>query len=263
MAASPSPDEIYFFQTNGYLVVENFLEPAHVSHLRDVTAAAVDRRRHRHESGEIDDHIDIDGANTRILQILADDPAFVDLIDHPPLLPYVRKLLNPEPHFHASDAIWEIAPSARNPGWHIDGWCGGYRMLRPGIPLLQLKVGYFLSDMTLPDQGNLMVVPGSHHTDIEPDRQCLEGFDTFLGATQLCVPEGSCVMFHNALWHTRGPATRPDGRRLMLYYAYEHPWMVGNPEHWTYPRKFYDGLSPQHRAYFHGFAFDPPDVRWT
>ena len=37
--------------------------------------------------------------------------------------------------------------------------------------MLELKIGYFLSDMTLPDQGNLMVVPGSHKTDFEPPRK--------------------------------------------------------------------------------------------
>ena len=41
----------------------------------------------------------------------------------------------------------------------------------------------------------------------------------------------------------RGPATRADGRGIMLYYAYEHPWMIGSPEHTVYPRTFYAGLS--------------------
>jgi hypothetical protein len=48
----------------------------------------------------------------------------------------------------------------------------------------------------------------------------------------------------------------------MLYYAYEMPWMVANPKHWSYPREFYAGLTRQQRQLFHGFVFDPPEDRW-
>ena len=54
--------------------------------------------------------------------------------------------------------------------------------------MLELKIGYFLSDMTQPDQGNLMVVPGSHKTDFDPTESARAGFDTFPGATQVRCP---------------------------------------------------------------------------
>ena len=44
----------------------------------------------------------------------------------------------------------------------------------------------------------------------------------------------------------------------MLYYAYEHPWMIASQEHWGYPKNFYNKeLSPEQRKFFHGFVFDP------
>ncbi len=48
----------------------------------------------------------------------------------------------------------------------------------------------------------------------------------------------------------------------MLYYAYEHPWMMASQEHWGYPREFYQRLTPAQRSFFHGFLFDPPEQRW-
>ena len=48
----------------------------------------------------------------------------------------------------------------------------------------------------------------------------------------------------------------------MLYFAYEHPWMVGSQEHWSYPSEFYQALPPEKRRFFHGFVFDPPEQRW-
>ena len=198
------------------------------------------------------------GGSTRIFYLLADDPLFLELVDYPPVMPYVRGLLNQsQPHFHASDAFCEEGARAAPARWHIDGPDNGFRNLRPRVPMLELKIGYFLSDMTQPDQGNLMVVPGSHKTDFDPTESARTGFDTVPGATQVCCPAGSCVIFHNALWHTRGPSTRSDGRRIMLYYAYEHPWMIGSPEHTAYPRAFYAGLSGARRKLFHDFLFRP------
>ena len=42
----------------------------------------------------------------------------------------------------------------------------------------------------------------------------------------------------------------------MLYYAYKHPWMLANDEHFSYSKAFYDQLSPEQRSLFHGCVFD-------
>jgi ectoine hydroxylase len=259
----PTPSERYFFETNGYLLLEDFLPAVLVHHLLERLHSTIDRRRARQGTPLQNESIHSgDGEDTRIFHILDDDPAFLEMIDPPILMSYVRGLLNENAHFHASDAIWEEALKPEGgPGWHIDGRDKGYRNLRPHIPHLQLKVGYYLSDMREPDQGNLMLVPGSHHTATEPEPAQLSGFDTFPGAVQICAGPGAAILFHNAVWHTRGPHTRPGGRRILLYYAYEQPWMIGNAEHWQYPTAFYNGLSDQRRKLFHGFVFDPPEIR--
>ena len=253
----PTQAENFFFDTNGYLVLENFLAPDHVEALTERLIRVVEHRR-RLEAEKVPHHgkTQIDGGNTRIFHILEDDPAFLELVDYAPLMPYVHALLNEAPHFHASDAFLEIEPKEGKPGWHIDGGGKGFRLLRPRIPHLQLKVAYFLSDMSAPNQANLTLVPGSHKADFDPDPEGLQGFDDVPGATQVCVPPGSTVLFHNAVWHTRGPFSKPDGKRIVLYYAYEHPWMLANPEHWSYSKDFYEGLSEQRRELFHEFVFD-------
>ena len=106
-------------------------------------------------------------------------------------------------------------------------------------------------------------MPGSHRSAAEPSPEQQAGYDTMPGALQVCGPPGTAFMFHNAVWHTRGPSTDPDANRIMLYYAYEHGFMVGNPEHWSYSKDFYAGLPPERRALFHGFVFDPPERRWS
>jgi hypothetical protein len=105
-------------------------------------------------------------------------------------------------------------------------------------------------------------VPGSHKALVEPDPTDLKNPELFPGALQLCGGPGTALMFHNALWHTGGPWTRAEGRRIMLYYGYEHPWMAACAEPWRYPQAFLNRLSPEQRKFFHGFLFEPKEYRW-
>lgn len=259
----PTDAERFFFDTNGYLVLERFFVEDHVARLLETLNRVVALRRERQERGDPQTgKTHIDGVCTRIFYILGDDPLFLELLDYAPMWPYITGLLNEKPHHHASDAILEFGLKDRGMGWHIDGHDNGYRGLGCPIPLLQLKIGYYLSDMTEPGQGNLCVIPGSHKTAFDPTPEDRMRTDLFPGAVQICAPPGSAILFHNALWHSQGPWTRDDGQRIMLYYAYEHPWMVGSQEHWGYPKDFYSNLPPKRRKLFHGFVFDPPEQRW-
>ena len=261
----PTQSERFFFDNNGYLVLENFLAPGHVAALLRALERAIERRRSpeygREHPTAFQDKLE--GPNYRIFHLLDEDPLFLDLMDYPPMLEYVHGLFNPQPHFHGSDAMYEVERGTHHGvAWHIDGIQNGFRNLKPHIPLLQLKVGYYLSDMSEPGQGNLTLVPGSHKALEEPDRDDLRNPDLFPGAVQLCGGPGTAFMFHNAMWHTGGPWTRDGGRRIILYYAYEHPWMLACAEPWRYSQAFLNSLSPEQRKFFHGFLFEPKEYRW-
>lgn len=245
-------------------MLPEFLPPDHVRRLLETLETTIARRRQLAQDGiATNGETQIDGPSTRIFHILEESPDLLDAMDYSDLMTYVRSFLNPNPHFHASDAIWEVGAQPRDAGWHMDGMWGFGALPRP-IPHMQLKVGYYLSDMREPDQGNLMLVPGSHRNPdpAMPSADQRGGFDTMPGAVQVCGPPGTTIMFHNAVWHTGGPRTRTDGNRIMLYYAYEHGFMMGNPEHWSYSPAFYASLSPERRKFFHGFVFNPPERRF-
>ena len=144
----------------------------------------------------------------------------------------------------------------------MDGIQDGFRLFRPHVPLLQLKVGFYLTDMSELNQGNLTLIPGSQKSLTEPDPEDRRRPELFPGALQVCGGPGTMFMFHNAVWHTGGPWTRLGGRRTILYYAYEHPWMLACAEQWRYGKAFLNALSPERRKFFHGFVLDPPEYRW-
>lgn len=260
----PSDAERFFFDNNGYLVVEDFLKADHVAALTGALERTVERRRQQPEREHEPAFEDIlDGKNARVMHLLDEDPLFLELLDWGPMMAYVHGLFNDMPHLHSTDAFWEEEPATyHGRGWHIDGIQDGFRNLKPHIPLLQFKVGYYLSDMSAPGQGNLTVVPGSHKALCEPAAEDLQNPELFPGAVQVCGGPGTAVMFHNALWHTAGPFVRQGGRRVMLYYGYEHPWMLACAEQWRYGPAFLQGLSAEQRRFFHGFVFEPKEYRW-
>ena len=256
----PTDAERFLFDTNGYLVLEDFLPESLVDALNAALERTIARRRdpgfqRAHEPAFADK---LDSANARVMHLLAEDPLFLDMLDYEPMMDYVHGLFNEMPHLHSTDAIYEIEPEEHHgQGWHTDGIQDGFRDFRPHIPLLQFKVGYYLSDMTEPDQANLTLVPGSHKSLVEPDAK-----NGMPGAVQICGRPGTAVLFHNGVWHSAGPFTRKGGKRVILYYGYEHPWMLACAEQWRYDSAFLNSLTPRHRRFFHGFVFDPPEYRW-
>ncbi len=251
----PTPDERFFFDTNGYLMLEGLLPDDLVGDLTEALAGAIKRRRAAAERGGPVRESKFTGRNARIFGLLEEDPVFLRLMDYAPVMPYVRALLNPEPNYHASDAIWEVEDPGTGAHWHRDGRDAGFEALGPQVPHLQIKLGYFLSDMSGTDEGNLTIVPGSHHAVESPTAEQRAGYDTMPGATQLRGPVGTCVMFHNALWHTPGRWSDAGGERIFLYYAYEHPWMMAAYQA-PYSRTFYHGLSDERKKMFHEVVFE-------
>lgn len=271
-SSAPTAAERFFFASQGYIVLENFFAADHVAKLRTALAEAIKRRRASVPADwkavwpprGTNDLTQMHGPrSSRILNILEDDPLFFDVLTWPALQPYVHAFINPQPHYHASDAIVEDAPdfAGRKDGWHIDGSDNGYRNLGPMIPMLQLKLGVYLTDMTKPWRGNLTLVPGSHLSRTEPSAEDRQRREFFPGALQVCAPAGSAILFHNAIWHTAAPYEPGAPGREMLYYAWEHPWMLASTAHWNYSKRFYAGLKPAQRSLFHGFVFDPPELR--
>jgi hypothetical protein len=125
--------ELDAFRDDGYLVKEDLLNRGLVDHLTACLGEAIERRKAGARPSMGANHID--GDNSRIMHILNDDPAFLDMVDYPPVLAIARTLMQGNVHFHASDAIWdkEVRPET-TPRWHMDGREEGYRLFRPSVP---------------------------------------------------------------------------------------------------------------------------------
>jgi len=150
------------------------------------------------------------------------DERFVELVDHPDLLPLVRELLGWNIYlYHCHLDVHP--PRVESPcwRWHQDG--GRQNVdVESRRPLFSVKVGWFLTDVTTEEHGPLWIIPGSHVDDTldRPEDASLRPPD----AEPLLVRAGTAVLFDRRLWHARGDNTSSAVRKA-LFYAYSYRWI--------------------------------------
>ena len=171
------------FQHEGYLVVPEALERSTIGRL----LAAVDRVDARERSSTI--------AQDRLLSfanILPEDDAFLDLIDWPRTFPKVWGILGWNIyayHTHLDVTPRLEPPPARPVAWHQDSMRVNDEIECHPRPRLSLKVGYYQTNVTGPDWGNTLLLPGSH---LQDELDCPDdGTASPPGAVPLRVPAGA------------------------------------------------------------------------
>lgn len=211
-----TPDEREFFNANGYLIVEDALDSSMIERL----GAAADRIDGRARTDETR------GKLLSIPNIIHEDPALVELIDCPRTFPKVWGILgwniylyhshlDVTPPADAAALRWRVA-------WHQDSMRVNDEIECHPRPRLSLKIGYYLTDVSEPDRGNTLIVPGSHLCD---ELDCpADGVSNPEGVVPLCVKPGSAVLIDRRIWHSRSPNLWNQTRKV-VWYGYAYRWL--------------------------------------
>jgi ectoine hydroxylase len=209
------------FDEQGYLVVRGALAP----HMVDRLLAAHDRT---YEAERVAGRLGPDGAMHAFAFVLR-DPVYLDLLDLPSTFPLIWGLLGWNIYMYHCH-IDHHPPSAQGRvdswDWHQDGGRQNFEIeSQPMQPRLSVKVGYFLSDVSVPGRGNFAVVPGSHRGGSVARRQRRDGgWETPKGAVELCVRPGDAVLFDRRVYHAR-TENHSDVARRALFLAYTYRWV--------------------------------------
>jgi ectoine hydroxylase-related dioxygenase (phytanoyl-CoA dioxygenase family) len=209
---SPGPmteAERFMFDVAGYLVIENALTPQEVE---ECLLAA--RRAHApHPRGQW----------RQLGAVYEQEPAIEQLIDHPSVLSKVRALLGD--HFILQSSWCTVSPPGfKGGGYHQDG-SGPYEFRRLALPtpLMQLRIGYFLTDQSRPNMGNMVMIPGSHNSSIPMPRG--EGSAELPIREIVCGKPGDALMFHQGVYHC-GTRNDMDHERFIQHMVYAPPWLI-------------------------------------
>ncbi len=214
------------FDEDGFILIEDALSPIEVEELIEV----VDKldRRYRREKG-------IGPAEPlQVRNALAHHEQLLHLVDHPVTLPLVVDVLGfniqirtshldvrpPCPPEYAQQKL-----GARDGffPWHSDAPNFGFPITNEQVPFMEVKVGYYLTDLTEHNSGAICVVRGSHkmspallHDDtyeVAPDR-----------VVEVNVRPGTAMLWRTALWHCLTPNLSTHARKC-LYYGYHYRWI--------------------------------------
>jgi ectoine hydroxylase len=214
------------FVEDGYFLVENALTPAEIERLVAVTDALADAARHaRGLTAE---------APIRVRNVVARHRAYLDLLDHPVILPLVVDVIGTRIQLRGSnlDVRPPLPPRERSAGpdtsdgamhWHRDEPSGGWPTVDGVVPFLEIKVGYFLTDLTHPHSGALRIIPGSYRLPGPTGHQDDATRDP-LNVVEINVAPGTALVWRTSLLH-EAAANYSGITRKCVYLAYQHRWL--------------------------------------
>lgn len=239
------------FDNEGYLVVRNALDGETIERLiaaGDRLIASDDQimRQSRHGGR-------YDGFRNCVVK----DDAFIGLIDHPTILPLVIQLLGADLHLMTSHLIYKqpdppgTPVTHRDPGWHRDYFSATNDLGHYAIPRIELKCAYYLTDLTEPNSGVTMMVPGSNKLKSPIARP--EGQADPAGAVEPSIRPGDCIIFENRTYHA-GAANLVDRTRKAVMIGYGYRWVMPM-DYRSQPQEFVAKLSPLQR-YLCGEAYE-------
>jgi phytanoyl-CoA hydroxylase len=213
-----------FFWTNGYLVLERFLNP---QSLADLRAAVEDVVRRAHEDAAyaaafLDIGPPAPGASPAIRRIFNPaeaDPRFEQIALSDQVLDVVQDLIGPDLEFHHGKVNFKPPGSGAEVGWHQDF------AFFPHTNTDLVACMFYLDDATR-ENGCLLVVPGSHRWGL------LNHFDgeRFIGAVTtdlhqwelqkvraVEVPAGSMTVHHCLTLHASAENCSSRPRTVVIY----------------------------------------------
>ena len=239
-----TPEQRRRFDEDGFFLVEDVLSESEVETL----LVAVDEfDEHYRRERDLEPHDPFQMRN-----IVAHHECFLRMMDHAAMLPLVVDVMGyniqlrtshldvrppqqPEADTHSLGAKEGFFP------WHSDRPDYGWPAVDGVVPYMEMKIGYYLTDLTQHNSGAICVARGSHRESpwitrngermVDPDR-----------VFEVNVRPGTALIWRTALYHCLAPNLSAHTRKC-LYYGYQHRWIRPSDFHHQTP-ELLEGRTP-------------------
>ena len=213
------------FDEDGFFLVEDALTPAEIEELTTVIDGMY---AEFYRARNLGPHDAFQWRN-----VVVQHPVFLNLIDHPQMLPLVVDLIGYNIQIRTShlDVRPPVQPELAQKSlgardsffpWHSDAPNFGWPMVEGVIPYMEMKIGYYLTDLTEHNSGAICVVRGSHKRP-QRDAQGNVIVDP-KDIVEVNVRPGTALVWRTALLHCVTP-NLSDHARKCLYYGYHPRWI--------------------------------------
>ncbi len=214
-------EQVDFYHTNGYIVVENVISAQDIAELRKITDEFV------HKSREVTEHTDVfdlEPGHTpkapqlrRLKNPVVLHPIYDKMLRHDYILDSVAQLIGPNIRYDTSKLNMKSAGFGSPVEWHQD-----FAFATPVTNDDMLSVGLAIDDMTQ-ENGCLLFIPRSHKGPIYDHYEN----DVFVGgitdpefrpdnAVPIEVKAGGITIHHTCTLHASAPNLSGQSRRLLL-----------------------------------------------
>ncbi|MFG2983267.1 phytanoyl-CoA dioxygenase family protein [Streptomyces sp. NPDC048258] len=191
------------FARDGILVIDDALPSAAVEALR----AAIDDQAKSHEGN-----------------IVAGDPRFAGLIDHPAHIGYMHDVYGDMLKLLRSEYFKRETGQVTRNDWHFDGpRMLPFQVFGDRVPL-RVKIGYWLTPLPEAGMGNLVYIPGSHRRDHLPQYHT---HNPHPEEKRLIVRPGAMTLMWGGLWH-RVDVNSSTTTRQNLFLEYGPSWVTAS-----------------------------------
>jgi len=234
-----SEEQVDYFWTNGFVVVDDVLGEAQIQHLTATLQDLVDRPA---DKRAVDFQVDFnsDSALRNINHFTRYWIAGMELIRNPRVLGAVRDLIGDDVRFHHTKVMLKRAHEGTIISWHQDlaSYVRGEekeRLIAMGADLTArdtpfVAAQHYLDGSTL-ENGCLCFVRGSNHWGLRPTLRTPEARaaksreDYFPPSIVEKVPvkAGSVALFHSLTFHYSGPNNSPVHRRAPIVQYFSPP----------------------------------------
>lgn len=160
-------------------------------------------------------------ADDALHDLLHRDEVFVDMVDHPAILPVVRAVMGDDVQLRYAYGNIREANSDSGGGWHCD--LDDIPCVYLPDSLIMTKVYTYLVDV--PANGaTLAVVPGSHRFEMGHPLPDIAEHEEMPHHAKIAARAGDAVLFNGYCWHARFH-NRSKLDRKVLEYSYVRSWM--------------------------------------
>ncbi len=219
-------NEKYFFDLNGYLVVENAITPEEIKKLNEAIDNNTDRINIRSQENSLSGTSKtLKGKQGRgDLGGMLTWPKpwcqpFRDLLAHPKIVPYMLELLRDGYRLdHLYGIVMEKGAEGHvlHGGGTADDFTHFYQFHNGRMRCGLTVVSWVLTDCNLGD-GGFACIPGSHKSNYRTPREVALLDKNINVVQQISAKAGSAIIFTEALTHGTMPWTADHERRSMLY----------------------------------------------
>jgi ectoine hydroxylase-related dioxygenase (phytanoyl-CoA dioxygenase family) len=210
------------FDEEGYLIVRNAIGPDEINALIAASdrVIASDRTENRQRT--------TDGLYDGFRNCISLDDAYIPLLTNPKTVPLVVQLLGTNIHMVTSHLIYKhpdkpgTPPTTREPGWHRDIAGVSEDLGFAATPRMEMKVAYYLTDLSKPNYGSTLFLPGSNKMSDRPP--ILPGSVDPEGTIEPLLEPGDAVLFENRTWHAATANLSRHTRKCVMF-GYGYRWL--------------------------------------